>query len=1236
MEKFKIEKQKESEDSFIDSEKYKSEILPILEILKPEGVSLIEYEKQVASELFESVKRQQINKGILLENPEKTIDEAKNLLNLRLKQALKDARDYSLKIKPDEELVKKARIALLFENDMIDAKNSSYMKENKLPKIDDLRNYILGDSNEKKFTESDLDSLMKTKYKESLTSIYNDHMYYTGSSGTIDKIPKSLMIGLVQAEEELPDSNHYYPIKRGLETAENEKYDNECIEQLLASDYTRLCLENVDKFKGKPIEKILKSGDLHGDRDPLEYIKKLDLPKEEFDKYLDIIVKHNICYSLRESFGKYNDKNLETVFLYQEVINKLHEVEMNRNSENDTQNLVNIKDAVKDGYIGLVLGTPVCRNHIKKYAETDYENFKKDINKYEQEHLVFEYLKDGDKIEYAEKLIKQGEEYQIVKLHKFFKEHSLSPEIFNEIKNKNLICSLKGDLSQFKELSKKEVIEFIDRKRTNIFINNITSFNFPEEFLNNEKVQDACFSEFTKEIMTFYPRKARIISEKIPFPKEKLDQAVLEAIKNKWINSERIDWARAVIYEFPEIKKYLDNKDDKERAFNDLKKQIESGHLVYVAETLECFPLPKEWVNTDEIVKSTTELVVRELSHVGGTSNDIFEYLEYRFKEIKRISGYMSLPDYLFDTIEIVNEIKNLPREPFDLRKEIIQKIVVSNKPKELYKSLLILINEINNNDKVNLDKNLATAYISKFFEGGTEEEKKQFFEKIKNDIDTLAENIPADFSKNKEYYEYVVREVYPTRNYNTYKNIDQYEDRSSDLNKYIYDKNGYDIKISGVVGYKLKEGEISDDKLLDEFSSRINSIKNIASAGKITNFLNENIQNSQSESIEGKILEYFKQKGYTVDTMNVLLAYQLLGKYDDFVSNSSDRVSQEEDKISKNYILLDELVNQYGDNMKETIKLIQEKVATSNDKEAFTSVFNQKYEKKYNELYLTIEDDFKKIPQDKITDQAIQKKILKLIKNTFQGVEIVQKRAEYFSKLFSRNDLENLIEVWNKYINELFVIDENNNIDISKVQSLQSSVFTKIQTEIIKYEEIKEIDQTKGEAKLKKDRLIKGYFSKNKENAHARMVADVCLAEYPNMLKNEKYFEFVLFDEERKKCMGTTMLLEMNENTDNKKYLLYCPNPSVGLVSEVSAKKLYQLITKQIMFFAEKNNFNGVLVKKNHGNSTNRAGLFQQSLEQSCLKDKTGIERTINLEEEHVLGGSYSYKDGLQIVWEK
>jgi hypothetical protein len=170
-----LEKNENDGENFLSLEQYKKEIFPIIEILKPDSLSLEEYEKQVTDELFADIKTIQIARGVLYENPDKIIEEIKDLLNSRLKSVLKDAGDYNAKVKPDKDLVKKAKIALFFENDMTEAKKSSYMGEEKIPKISDLRNYIIGYGEKNKFTESDVDSLMKTKYKKS----YSKNLFKT-------------------------------------------------------------------------------------------------------------------------------------------------------------------------------------------------------------------------------------------------------------------------------------------------------------------------------------------------------------------------------------------------------------------------------------------------------------------------------------------------------------------------------------------------------------------------------------------------------------------------------------------------------------------------------------------------------------------------------------------------------------------------------------------------------------------------------------------------------------------------------------------------------------------------------------------------------------------------------------------------------------------------------------------------------------------------------------------------
>lgn len=1249
----KPEKKEKSEnnDLFINyfPESYKDDVLPIIEIIKPDNISFSEYQEEISRDLFESIQKTRISRNSFSMDPEESVKEAREILISRLKTALKDDCNYNSKKKPDKELVKKAKIALLFLNDNSDIeKYYRNIEERGFIGLDSLRNYIVGgNSNSNKFTESDIDSLLKTKYAESLTSTRNDQMYYLGNYGSMESISNSLMIGLVQAEEEgFGYRNHYYPIENGLQIAEKNKYSNECLEQLLSANYDRTCLKNSNKFSGQAIEKILESGFSYSDKrgnplglsysdsDILESLKALNLSEEEFNKYLDMGARHTICYRLRESFGAYHDANGETKHFLKDVINKLHQVEMDVNLENDSENFNIIREVVGSGYIGLALATHVCHKYVEKYAVDEYENFIKDISSHNQEHLVSEYLKDEDKMKYAEKLIDSGQEYLLVKFRGMFNNHSLGRDFFDKINKKNLAPSLKGNLEAFSGLSEQDALEFINRDRTNIFIRNIDSFHLSGEFLHDRRVQESSLLEFKKRVFSIYPGEAREVYNKIPFPVEKVNNILIEAINDK-IKKERIDWACGVIKAFPEIKPLL--KEDKfyEEALRDLNNR---NYPYRIADVLECFPLPEENLKDEELVsKIINTLSQKSYNPYGDNEKDKFSSLRRDYHNIYRISNFVKLPQYFLEYGEVIDRVEGLNfKNNINIKIDLLKILSKSEDPLNDLDKCLILLEEINSEKNIDLNNDLCIAYISKFLNNENVEEKREFFEKIRQDINSLARNEVADFDKDLGYYKYLLQQVYPQRNYNTYNYLSEYENLNHHLDKYVFDRNGYNIRLSGVVGYRIKNGSEADQALLDEFSKRVKSIKDLAKFDNLNNFLEKGIVDSRAQTIEGKILEYFKQNNYSVDTMNVLLAYQLMGSYDDFANASTDRLSAETDKVSRDYILLDEVANQYGDNMKETIKAIHSKVVNSPDKDLFSGDNRGKKEKKYQEAFLIISKDLNKIPKEKLSNEIIKKKISKTVRNVFQGFSGIQSRADYFSSLFNSNNLDNFQELWSKHVDELFVIDDESSIDLSKIESLQSSVFNLIQNEINKYEEVKEMDSSRGETKLKKDRLIKGYFSKNKENAHARMVADICIANDPNMLKNENYLEFVLFDQDKNKCVGTVMLLEMNEPEDNKKYLLYNPNPSVGLVSEVSAKKLYQLLTKHISKFAQDNNFDAVLVDKIHGKSTNRAGLFQQSLEQSCLKDENGKEIDFNLKNSHSLGRSYFYQNNLKAVWIK
>ncbi len=595
---------------------------------------------------------------------------------------------------------------------------------------------------------------------------------------------------------------------------------------------------------------------------------------------------------------------------------------------------------------------------------------------------------------------------------------------------------------------------------------------------------------------------------------------------------------------------------------------------------------------------------------------------------LKSAPEYFDLADTIYPT---------LLREADRIRRFEVIDFYVKNFKDSTEKERFLIRVLINESQTYSEDPDFTIFYVRKFQNTPEKIERDKFKERMDDAVVSLSRNIPLE-GFDKEEYKLFCREVYPERNYNSYKFLDEYKDRSEDLDPYKFDKNGYEMKLDGILGYKILEGQTSNEDLLKEYSTRIESIGRLANKSALAEFLKDKNPGQKTKTLEGQIIEYLRNWGYTKDTMNVVLAYQLSGDYEQFVGGSRDRVENSEDEITKQYVMLDELLDRYGDRMKETLKGLKEGIEKSEeDKKQLSENSYIDSIGKIEEKSMKVKSDFEKIPKDKRKDEAFRKKIESTWRTTFQSEGTIQEGATEFAQNFSLSDLEagNFAELWNSRVQDFFKkLDPG--VNLIEVEKLQVQIYQELQKEASKYEEIKEVEtEKKGgeEKKSSKLRTIKGYFSKNRENAHARMVGDICLAQDPKMLEDKNYFEFVLFDEERTKCMGTTML-KVLEEPDGKKYLLYCPNPSVGLVSEVSAKKLYKSMTDRVIAFARGNNFDGVVLNKTHGRSTNRAGLFQGALDQSVLKEN-GAEIVLNLSQIHKLS-SYEYKDDLRFVYRK
>lgn len=221
-----------------------------------------------------------------------------------------------------------------------------------------------------------------------------------------------------------------------------------------------------------------------------------------------------------------------------------------------------------------------------------------------------------------------------------------------------------------------------------------------------------------------------------------------------------------------------------------------------------------------------------------------------------------------------------------------------------------------------------------------------------------------------------------------------------------------------------------------------------------------------------------------------------------------------------------------------------------------------------------------------------IQKSILEKCKAVLQKTDITQEEQEAFAKSFTIYDFTGLQDPikqeafknkWKRQVEENFGSADVLGLNLRSIAKTQQSIYSTLQQETQKFEEI--VDKNG----LQSERHVFARFGKTKYDALARGVGDICLGGDEKMWTNPNYFELVLFDTDRIKCVGTVMLLNMIE-PDGKKYLLYSPNPSVEFDDKVSSFKLFDQLSQIMIQFAQENNFEAIVFNPEHGQSTNRS----------------------------------------------
>lgn len=401
------------------------------------------------------------------------------------------------------------------------------------------------------------------------------------------------------------------------------------------------------------------------------------------------------------------------------------------------------------------------------------------------------------------------------------------------------------------------------------------------------------------------------------------------------------------------------------------------------------------------------------------------------------------------------------------------------------------------------------------------------------------------------------------------------------------------------------------------------------------------------------------------IQDLLILYRYAYLEDMNAYVQMTRDNIERQKDELSKEFLLLSQLNVIYGENYKHILNNeLAVVLKNSVHIEEIDKLFHQQFgnNKQLSKEELKFKNKFSEslkqsiIDNPKILEDQKPEKISREIFRKFRILEDKTRQSEWeqvleneiktnkeLIKLINEKNPNQLFDFLNSFKQSFLGNDKTQNQE--QITDIISNSFSRdynqISQELAKYqpilEEVKK-ETKKGEIEVRKsakERIVKGFFSPiTKETSNARMSAFLCLAGNHEMSRNPNYLEFVLYDEETKRCSGLTMLLKIEQ--DNKKYLWVGPNPSEDLLSKVSYQECYDQIKRYIIEFAKINEYDGIVttqVKQIHGNCTNRDNNFVEIIKDSILKEN-GSYKTIDFKKPHQLAEGYEYQN-CSVIWE-
>ncbi|EKD64299.1 MAG: hypothetical protein ACD_51C00028G0025 [uncultured bacterium] len=587
-------------------------------------------------------------------------------------------------------------------------------------------------------------------------------------------------------------------------------------------------------------------------------------------------------------------------------------------------------------------------------------------------------------------------------------------------------------------------------------------------------------------------------------------------------------------------------------------------------------------------------------------------------------------------------------------------------------------------------DTAACARFIEEYERGGEPAARDYLDDQVEKSKTLIGSSLPEELRAAREYMFYVKR-VFPKGNYSDHDKNVACGDNLEHLSGYHYDRQGYPVQMTGLLGYRLKDGAEEDVDKLESYQRRLNGIRSfVASRGPDNKALRKAFEEKVEAMFKSKARAFASLPNLSVkEQMLALFLTEVIRKAKEsasykpdaevtdliveykyafqedleaYVVRTADEARKGKDEVSQHFVLWRELSTIYGENVKHILRhdIFGELSKEGGNTAALEECFSRAMPGDGEDLKL------KSKQRDTLAQTFDNERIQHGKKRSVlqgQCVRIFGANIKFGSDAARTSfdaELDNVLQelasvgrmekayFFETSVPKLLVMRQRYVLDVnSRLENLFSYDINRINEEIAKFDEVLEVeakqttmggDRSRVVEKSAKKRNIRGYFTKTKETANARMGAYLCIAGDEKMWKNPNYFEMVMKDEDTGKCVGLTMLLRIDAK-NGKKYLWFGPNPFEGFLGQVSSEQCYRYQYSIAVEFARANGFDGIVVPSQDGQilgaCTNRGGDFPDLLKASRLRDQDGQLKIVRFGEKHELGGTYGYEDGV-LIWER